>query len=65
MFIKWPLESQEKFKELESMYENAIYICIFDIAKFDDFQWKNDDVSRTQGVCHVIHIFFEYSLGEV
>ena len=41
-------------------------ISVFlDIAKFDDFQGKNDDVSRTQGVCHVIHIFFECSLGEV
>ena len=27
-----------------------------DIAKFADFRWKNTDVSRTQGVCHVIHI---------
>ena len=29
-----------------------------DIAKFADFWWKNADVSRTQGVHHVIHIFF-------
>ena len=28
MFIKQSLKSQEKFKELESMYQNAIYICI-------------------------------------
>ena len=30
-----------------------------DIAKFDDFRWKNTDVSRIQGVCHVIDIFLD------
>ena len=30
-----------------------------DTAKFADFRWKNADVSRTEGVCHVIHIFLE------
>ena len=41
-------------------------ISVFlDIAKFADFRWKNADVSRTQGVCHVIYIFFESSLGKV
>ena len=34
-----------------------------DIAKFADFQWKNADVSKTQGVCHVTHIIFGSSLG--
>ena len=35
-------------------------ISIFlDIAKFADFQRKNADVKRTQGVCHVIHIFLD------
>ena len=29
------------------MYQNAICICIFDIVKFADFQWKNADVSKT------------------
>ena len=38
---------------------------LFDIAKFADFRWKNADVSRTQGVCHVIHIFFGLSLGKL
>ena len=37
----------------------------FDVAKFADFQRKNTDVSRTQGVCLVIDIFFGYSLGKV
>ena len=47
------------------MYQNAIYICIFDIAKFVNFQRKNADASRNQGVCHVIDIFFGSSLGKV
>ena len=29
-----------------------------DTAKFADFQLKSADVSRTQGVCHVIPMFF-------
>ena len=41
-------------------------ISVFlDITKFSDFQWKNAAVSRTQGVCQVIHIFFGSSLGKV
>ena len=41
-------------------------ISVFlDITEFADFLWKNADVSRTQGVCHVIHIFFGSSLGRV
>ena len=34
-----------------------------DIAKFVDFGWLNANVSRTQGVCHVIYVFFGSSLG--
>ena len=29
------------------------------IAKFADYQQKNADICRTQGVCHVIHIFLD------
>ena len=39
--------------------------AFLDITKFTYFLWKNADVSRTQGVCHVIHIFFGSSLGKV
>ena len=28
-----------------------------DIAKVAAFWWKNADVTRTQGVCQMIHIF--------
>ena len=37
---------------------------IHDIAIFADFRWKNGDVRRTQGVCHVIHMYFGSSLGK-
>ena len=41
-------------------------ISVFlDIAIFVDFRWKNGYLSRTQGVCHVIHVFFGSSLGKV
>ena len=40
-------------------------ISVFsDIVKFADFWWISVDVSRTQGVCHVIYIFFGSSLGK-
>ena len=38
--------------------------AFLDITKFADFQSKNADVSRSQGVCHVTHIFFGSSLGK-
>ena len=41
-------------------------ISVFsDIAKFADFQWKNADFRRNQEMCHVINIFFQFSLGKV
>ena len=41
-------------------------ISVFlDIEKFAEFRQKNADVSRTQEVYHVIHIFFGSSLGKV
>ena len=66
MFIKKFLKTQKNLKESEIIYQNAIYICILWYrAKFADFWWKNADVSRTQGVCHVIDIIFGSSLGKV
>ena len=37
----------------------------FDIGKFVEFRRKTADVSRTQGVCHVIHVLFGSSLSKV
>ena len=39
-------------------------ISVFlDITKVADFRLKNTNVNRTQGVCDVIYISFESSLG--
>ena len=45
------------------MYQNTTVPVFLDIAKFADFRSKNADVNRTEGVCHVIHIFFGSSSG--
>ena len=37
----------------------------FDIGKLVEFRRKTADVSRTQGVCHVIQVLFGSSLGKV
>ena len=59
MFIKKNLKSQKKLKELKLMYQNESISVFSDIAKFSGFGLKNVDVSTTQGVYHVIHIFFQ------
>ena len=63
--IKIATMTENKWKELEIMYQYAIYICISWYSKIVDFRWKNTDVSRTQRVCHVIQLFFGSSLGKV
>ena len=40
------------------MYRNSVYICISWHSKICWFPLKNADISRIQGVCHVIHMFF-------
>ena len=41
-------------------------ISVFlDIAKVTDLRWKNTDVNGTLGVCHVIYLFFGFTLGKV
>ena len=42
----------------------SIYVFL-NIVKLADFRRKNADVSRTQGVCHVIHTLFGFSPGKV
>ena len=38
-------------------------ISVFaDITKFADFGSKNADVNRSQWVCHVIYVFFGFSI---
>ena len=38
IFIKTIFKDTKKLKGLEIMYQNAAYICIFDLAKFADFR---------------------------
>ena len=41
-------------------------ISVFgDIKKATEIRWKYTDVSRTQGVCHTIYMFFVSFLGKV
>ena len=42
----------------------SIYVFL-DIPKITDFWWKNANVSRTQGVRHVIYMFLRSTLGKV
>ena len=44
------LKTQKNLKESGNMYHNSVYI--------PDFWLKNADVSRTQGVYHVMSYFF-------
>ena len=52
------LKTQKKVKELEIMYQNAIFICIPWYSNICWFLANDANVSRIQRVCHVIHIFF-------
>ena len=59
MFIKKIFKDSRKLKRIRN-YALKCDLCLsFDITKFADFRRKNADV------CHVIHIFFGSSLGQV
>ena len=67
----WPrlwkksLTTQEKLEELDITYLNGIYIYVSWYSKICWFPVKNAEISRTQGVCRVIHIVTGFSLGKV
>ena len=42
----------------------SIYVFL-DMIKIVDFWQKNADASKTQEVCHVIDVFFRFSLSKV
>ena len=67
MFSKKTLKDSRKLKRIRNyaskwnlyvFLDMWIYICGFLVK-------KSTDISRTQGVCHVIYIDFESSLGKV
>ena len=65
MFLKKTFKTPKKFKKLEILCQNAIFISIFDKLKTADFHWKNGDVSRTQIMCYVIRMVYGSTLGKV
>ena len=66
MFIKKVFGDSKNVRNNKKLCTKMQSISVFsDIAKFADFRWKNADDTSTQGVCHVIHMFFGSSLGKV
>ena len=55
--LKRSLKAQKKFEKLEIMYGNAVYI-LFGKVKFLIYREKNADITRTQIVCCMNHMFF-------
>ena len=56
-------------EDANNLYKLCIkiqFMSVFlDITKFVEFGWKIADVSRNQGMCHVIYMFFRSCLGKV
>ena len=65
MFMKVTFKDWKKVKWIRNYILKCNPCVIPDITKVADFQWKNDDVSRTQEVCYVIDMFFGSSSGKV
>ena len=65
MFTKKSLKTQKKLKEYKLWIKMQSVSVFLDIAKFADSPWKNADARRTQGVCHLIYIFFGSSSAKV
>ena len=55
-------EDSKKGKRIKIMQSIFLFL---DICISCRFSAKTADVSRTQGMCHVIHILFGSSLGKV
>ena len=66
IYIKTIFKDSKEFKRVRNYVSKCNLYLFLQIAKFVFIIGeKNADVSRTQGVCHVIHIFFGSSLGKV
>ena len=57
MFTKTIFEDAKEFVESIPVFPV--------ILKIADFRWKNAGFSRTQGMCHMIYVFFGSSFGKV
>ena len=67
-FTEKKLKIQTSIKDsklcIKMHFGNSVSVFL-DITKVADFWWKNADVRRNQGVCHVIYILFWSSLGKI
>ena len=64
-FIKKIFRLKKSYKKEKLCIKMESISVFLDITKLADFWWKNADVSRTQGLPHVIDSFFWSSLGKV
>ena len=64
MFTETTTKDSKKLKELEILKMKSLSVFL-DITKIADSWSKITDISRTQGLRHVIYIFFRSSLGKV
>ena len=64
MFTETTTKDSKKLKELEILKMKSLSVFL-DITKIADSLSKIADISRTQGLRHVIYIFFRSSLGKV
>ena len=66
MFIKTIFKDSRKVKIIRNYAFKMQFIAVFlDIANLLISGEKYANVSRTQGLCHVFHIYFGSSLGKV
>ena len=59
------MKTQKKLKNLEIMQQMQSISVFPDVTKIADFRWESAVVSRTQGVRHLIYVFFGSSLEKV
>ena len=59
------LKTQEKLKELETVLKCNLYLYFLIYQYLLIFGKKYADASKTQGLCHVIYIYFRSPLGKV
>ena len=64
-FINQIFKDSRKAIRIRNYVLKRNLFAFYDRTKFSDFRWKIADVSRSQGVCHMIHIFFGSFLGKV
>ena len=62
--MKATFEGSIKIKRIRKNLLKSTFYSISQCNKNRSFLVRNDDASRTQGVCHMIYIFLISSLGK-